>query len=130
MQILNRAKAYTMSETDSQDTQKVTISPAHPRRAETRLSPGDAADQNNTGGVPSAHVEDYFEARTKLEAFFSILSNKGGQRRIHNRMPNQSFQPWCHVVFREWSLVETHFNLELFMPPNNTDDRRRIVTVG
>jgi hypothetical protein len=38
----------------------VAITPTHPKRAKTR-------------SFPRSYVEDFFEPRTKLEAFFSIL---------------------------------------------------------
>ena len=88
IQIVNRAAVYTMSEKDSQNAEKITFSPAHPRRVETRLSPGEAADEKNTRDVSS---EDFFKARTQLEAFFSILSHKCRQGCIHNRVSDQSF---------------------------------------
>lgn len=73
IQILNRAAAYPMSKTDSQNAQQGPL-----RRAEA---------------YALGHSKDCFEARTKSEAFFNILSYKGRQRRIHDRMPDQSFQP-------------------------------------
>lgn len=79
---------------------------------------------------PLAYGDGFFEARTTLEIFFSVPSHKGGQRRIYDRIPDQSFQPWCHIVLWERRLVETYFNLELLMTPNNTDDRRSIAPIG
>ena len=51
-----------------------------------------------TGGVPSGYVEDYFDLRTPLAARFSNLSEEGGQRRIHDRMTDQPFQPCRHQI--------------------------------
>lgn len=113
--LLNRPAAYPMSETDSLDTRKDPST-----RPQTRTVPK---------GYSLGHGDGFSEARTTL-AFFRIPSHKGGQRRIHDRIPDQSFQPWCHIVLWERRLVETYFNLELLMPPNDTDDRGGIATVG
>jgi len=57
---------------DAQDAQK-----SRPTRPQSRKIPE---------AYPLGYVEDFFEARTKLEAFFSILSHERRQRRIGDRM--------------------------------------------
>lgn len=45
------------------------------------------------------------DVRTPLTARFSNFSDEGGERRIHDRMPDDPFQPASHGLFFERSTV-------------------------
>ena len=49
------------------------ISPAQPRRAETRLSSDAAAGEGSPEAYPLGYVEDASDPRTKLADIFNIL---------------------------------------------------------
>lgn len=49
---------------------KVAISPAQPQRAETRLLPGEAAGENNTGGLPARARSGFFGGENNVGGFF------------------------------------------------------------
>ena len=70
--------------------------PGAPRRALSQARP-----QTRTlpEAYPLGYVEDVFEARTTLEAFFSVLSHKRGQRSVRNGMTDHPFQPRRHSLF-------------------------------
>ena len=101
--------------------------PGAPRRTLSQARP---QTKKIPEAYPLGYVEDFSEARTKLEAFFSILSHKCGQRRIHDWMADQPFQPGLHRLFGKGSVIEAGFDLELSVDSDNTDNRRRILGVG
>ncbi|MGZ8384270.1 MAG: hypothetical protein ACXWWE_09700, partial [Nitrospira sp.] len=57
-----------------------------PSQGRSKRPSSKAAGEAKPETYPLGYVEDIFEARTKLEAFFSILSHKRGQRGVRNGM--------------------------------------------
>jgi hypothetical protein len=70
----------------------------------SKRSSNKAAGEESTAGVPSGYIEDAFETRTKLEAFFSVrglfveLLNDVADLRQNERLHGETdgaFGAWC-----------------------------------